>query len=127
MGRARLGPATATAVGRPATAPAFATGRERGGSATGAGAASDPGSGTAAARGNRIRRLRPGAASVESAGRERSGQATAADRAADRRCAAEPATAAICGDAGRPRSGSIRTGQSWAELLPSAIWLTAIT
>src|SRR5882762_2113594 len=35
-------PTAATAVGRPAAAPAFATGRERGGTPTGAGPASDP-------------------------------------------------------------------------------------
>src|SRR5258708_27839889 len=69
----------------------------------GAGAASDPGPGTAAPRGDRLRRLRPGAAAIEPAGCQRSGAADPPDRAADRRDAAKPAAAAIRRHAGRAR------------------------
>src|SRR6202158_4159167 len=105
----------ATSVGRPATAPAFATGRERGGTAIGASATSDPGSGTATARGNRIRCLRPRAAHAEPAGCQRSGAADPADRATDRRNAAGPAATTVRCHARRLWLGSIRDRQSSGE------------
>src|SRR5258706_16338027 len=100
----------ATSMGRLEAASAFATRRERGGTAIGASPAADPGAGTGtvAVRGNRICRLRPSPAHAEPAGCQRSGEADPADRATDRGNAAEPAAAAICGHAGRPRLGSIR-------------------
>src|SRR5258708_6453452 len=76
----------------------------------GAGAASDPGPGTAAPRGDGLRRLGTGDAEIEQAGCQRSGAADPPDRAADRRDAAKPAAAAIRRHAGRARFWATRLG-----------------
>src|SRR5258706_1157515 len=115
-------PTAATPVGRPATTPAFATRRERGGTPIGASPASNSGSGTTAAGGNRICRLRTSAAPAEPAGCERSREADSANGATDCGNIAGPAATTVRRHAGRHRLGSIRTGQSCAELR-DAIWI----